>query len=415
MLKSKNIEDYFQAKLSDIKPGVTITFDMYLFFQQNRHLMLWRTKADPITDNFIDKYKSRGLQTVWIHKDDTEEYYRYLRPDFAAPKKPKLEKVPEPEPQPEAKIEQPPPEPKKEIETKAKEPEQVIEIEPKTEMGAKIVAIMNMENVEEAKKATLISMEAKVLLNQTASAMKMEDHVAAQQQAKKVIQDVISNTANELSASVNEMWHLSESAPEINHATNVATYVVIFALAFGRIDQSLIADLAFAALVHDIGLSQIPFENIKTPWKRMTDDQLRMYAQHVKFTVDYISMFAPEVPQRVKAIIYQHHEKFDGSGYPQGLKGFKVDDVAQLLSIADVMESVSSGRWDGVQRTLKDTFALLESLEKVRSFPEYFNPEVFEAIMRWSRSVDAEKHTTVEAMKTVKEQTKHLMRDKKAG
>jgi HD-GYP domain-containing protein (c-di-GMP phosphodiesterase class II) len=412
MLKSKNIEDYFQANLSEIKPGASITFDMYLFFQQNRHLMLWRKKADPITDVFIDKYKARGLQTVWIHKDDTDEYYRYLRPEFVNPKGPKKVETPvEAQPEPKA---QTPPEPMAEIEAKEKEPEQFIEIEPKTEMGAKIVAIMNMENVEEAKKAVLISMEAKALLNQTASAMKLEEQEVAHREAKKVIQDVISNTANELSASVNEMWHLSESAPEINHATNVATYVVIFALAFGRIDQSLIADLAFAALVHDIGLSQIPFESIKTPWKRMTNDGLQVYAQHVKFTVDYISMYAPEVPQRVKAIIYQHHEKFDGSGYPQRLKGFKVDDVAQLLSIADVMESVSSGRWDGVQRTLKDTFSLLETLEKVRSFPEYFNPEVFEAIMRWSRSVDSEKTGTLEAMKTVQEQSKHLIIDRKA-
>ncbi len=397
MLKSKNIEDYFQAKLSEIKPGDAITFDMYLFFQQNRHLMLWKKRTESLTDSFIDKYKMRGLETVWIHKDDTDEYYRYLNPHQAKKTAP-----------PEPKID----EQKLELEAKEKEPTQTLEIEPKTEMGAKIVAIMNMEEVENKKKAALIAKEARTLLQQVSTPVHLNDQETAQTLAKQIIHDVISNTANELSSSVSEMWRLSETDPGIKHATNVATYVVIFALSFGRIEQSLIADMAFAALVHDLGLSQIPFDLASKPWKLMTAEESKIYSEHVKKTVDYISIFAPEVPQRVKAIIYQHHEKFDGSGYPQKLKGFNVDDIAQLLSIADIMESVSSGRWDGNKRTLKETFALLESLEKVRSFPEYFNPEVFEAIMRWSRTTDAQTHSS-EAIKMVQEQSQSLIQNKK--
>jgi HD-GYP domain-containing protein (c-di-GMP phosphodiesterase class II) len=89
----------------------------------------------------------------------------------------------------------------------------------------------------------------------------------------------------------------------------------------------------------------------------------------------------------VLAILSQHHEKFDGTGYPKGLKGFSVDDISQLLSIADLVDTVGSGHWDGKERTLKETLEEIETMEKSRTFPEHFNPEVYAAVMRWVRSI----------------------------
>ncbi len=190
---------------------------------------------------------------------------------------------------------------------------------------------------------------------------------------------------------------------------NVATFAVIFAMAFGRIDTSLIADLALAGLLHDVGVTQVSAKISSKPWKSFTAAELSDYSQHVTASVELIQLYAPSVSERVKTLIGQHHEKFDGSGYPNRLQGFRVDDVAQLVSISDVLDSVASGKWDGTVRSLKSTLEFLEGLEKSRTFPEYFNPDVFGVVATWSRTTKAAQPMQG-AMETVKAQTNQLLK-----
>ena len=64
MTKSKEITDYFDAKLSDIKPLITLEFDVHLYFSQNQHMMTLFRKDEAPTPEFILKYKSRGLEKI---------------------------------------------------------------------------------------------------------------------------------------------------------------------------------------------------------------------------------------------------------------------------------------------------------------------------------------------------------------
>jgi HD-GYP domain-containing protein (c-di-GMP phosphodiesterase class II) len=214
---------------------------------------------------------------------------------------------------------------------------------------------------------------------------------------------------DQISGEASEIWRLSNADPTFEHALNVSTYSVLFALAFGKISMELLADLALAGLLHDIGLSQIPAQYAPIVWSEQTPEQRKEYMKHVDAGLELLDAFAPQTSPRVRTLIGQHHEKFDGKGYPKSLQGFALDDVAQLVAMADLFDSIGSGRWDGEKRTLGETLDTLEKIERARTFPEYFNPEVFSTVIRWTRS-EGSKEQTAAALEVVKGQTKGLLK-----
>jgi hypothetical protein len=58
--------------------------------------------------------------------------------------------------------------------------------------------------------------------------------------------------------------------------------------------------------------------------------------------------------------------------------------------MAELGDSMGSGQWDGQARLIKEVFDFIESLEKQKAFPQYFNPEVFNQVVQWIRSASAE-------------------------
>ena len=405
MLKSRDISDYVEAKLSELRPGAPIGFDVHLYMTQNHHILVWRRSGDVITDGFLDKYRERGVEKIWIHNTDMEAYYRYLNPEAETESGSESETVSGSVSVSEA-VETPSPS-DTDTDTATDSPPYL------TPEGETLSELMNHDDVNEREKIALIAKSARAILSLSASAGTIQEQRLADQKARNVVHDILGHAATQVHSVSNEIWRLSDVDPALEHSVNVATYAVIFAMAFGRIDRDLIGDIALAGLLHDIGVSQVSSKVTASPWKSLKGDTLREYATHVDATLVLIQTYAPEISDRIKAIISQQHEKFDGTGYPRGLQGFRVDDISQLLAIADLLDSISHGRWDGTERTLRDTFETLESLEKARTFPEHFNPEVFSAVIRWIKN-----HASIDsaeaALKIVEQQVRVLVQAKVA-
>lgn len=387
MLKSKEIVEYFEANLADLVPGIPLTFDVYLYFSQNMHIVQWRSKGDILTREFIDKNRSRGIDKVWIHKEDTSTFVQYLNP--APPPK----AAPPPESGKIKKLEGPQKRATKRIHTK---------------QGEEMAETLNSVELTDEEKSAKLAKDAQAILSASATADDLESQSAANLLARKIVQDILETIKTENSEVAEEIWTLSNIDADFEHSVNVGAYATIFAMAFGQTDKLLIADLSLAGLLHDIGLSQIPAAVSSTPWRKMTDEQRKTYSAHVRQGIALINTYAPHTSDRTRSIIDQHHEKFDGSGYPQGLKGFKVDDLGQLLAMADVLDSIAVGRWDGIKRTYRDAIALLEEVEKVQTFPEYFNPEVFSTIIKWTRNPQSDDVTSA-TIKHLKKQAQRLI------
>ena len=107
------------------------------------------------------------------------------------------------------------------------------------------------------------------------------------------------------------------------------------------LSENLIEGLRIAGLLHDIGKISVPAEILSKPGK-ITQDEYNIIKQHCQ--IGYEILKGIEFPWPVAQIVLQHHEKMNGSGYPLGLTGEEILLEARILTVADVIEAMSSHR-----------------------------------------------------------------------
>jgi PAS domain S-box-containing protein/putative nucleotidyltransferase with HDIG domain len=99
--------------------------------------------------------------------------------------------------------------------------------------------------------------------------------------------------------------------------------------------------LRLAALVHDIGKIAIPAEILTRP-RQLTEDEYELVKHHVQFGYDILKEI--DFARPIADIVLQHHERMDGSGYPNGNRGEDTRLEARIVAVADVIESMASHR-----------------------------------------------------------------------
>ena len=149
------------------------------------------------------------------------------------------------------------------------------------------------------------------------------------------------------------------------HSINVFTLSMIIGIKnFFPIDRLMI--LAQSALLHDIGKKFLPQE-ILDGAKNLTDEQRNIFEQHALFGLEYIESLK-KLPPEVARIISQHHERLDGSGYPNKLTGDNIHKLAQIVSITNSFDSIIDGQ------DLRNRFIVSEAVEFLHgSGGIYFN------------------------------------------
>ncbi|MCF7820930.1 MAG: PAS domain S-box protein [Mariprofundaceae bacterium] len=120
--------------------------------------------------------------------------------------------------------------------------------------------------------------------------------------------------------------------------------VVELATAIARamsLEESRIEGIRMGAIIHDIGKIHLPAEILSKP-SRLTDIEYSLIRSHPQAGFDILKDI--HFPWPVADIAHQHHERLDGSGYPQGLKGDQICLEARIVAVADVVEAMSSHR-----------------------------------------------------------------------
>jgi putative nucleotidyltransferase with HDIG domain len=125
------------------------------------------------------------------------------------------------------------------------------------------------------------------------------------------------------------------------HCVDVCIYAIITSKALGM-PYDEIRELALAAILHDIGKCKVPLEILNKP-DRLTDDEYFVIKNHAIYGMEIIKN-TPGLSPRISKIVCQHHEKWDGTGYPVGLKSFDIDRGARIISIADVYDALTANR-----------------------------------------------------------------------
>lgn len=154
------------------------------------------------------------------------------------------------------------------------------------------------------------------------------------------------------------------------HERRVARLSVEIAKSLG-LDGKQIEGLSMAAEIHDLGKLKIPMDLLSKP-ARLTPIELELVKTHTTVGAELIDGIEFERP--IARIVRQHHERLDGSGYPDGLVGTDILCEARIISVADVVEAIASHR---PYRAAMGVDAALVELLQERG--RLYDPEVVDA------------------------------------
>ncbi len=124
------------------------------------------------------------------------------------------------------------------------------------------------------------------------------------------------------------------------HQQRVADVACTIAQAMG-LDEDSVYGLRMACVIHDLGKITVPAGILAKPG-RLSDLEYELIKNHVQAGYDILRQI--EFPWPLADIIIQHHERLDGSGYPQGLKNGEILIQSRILAVADVFETIASHR-----------------------------------------------------------------------
>ncbi len=153
--------------------------------------------------------------------------------------------------------------------------------------------------------------------------------------------DVVESIRSEIAElpSILVSWTVFSSADDYEyvHAFDVAVFSVAVALAMG--ERARVVDVGLGALMHDVGLALVPGAERYLGDVGLSGPDLEQVRAHPELGVRVLRQH-PRISAFTKAIVAQHHERMDGSGYPRGLRGSEIHLYPRIVACADVYSSM---------------------------------------------------------------------------
>ena len=172
---------------------------------------------------------------------------------------------------------------------------------------------------------------------------------------------------------VREWGQSIESADSYTHGHcgRVADYALRVARAL-ELDDGELATIRLGAYLHDVGKVKVPHEILNKDGP-LTPEEFTIIKQHPVWGLELL--VAIEFPWDIKPIIRWHHEKYDGSGYPDGLHGDEIPLAAQIICIGDIYDAMTT------TRSYRPAMARAVALKEMRRCRHWWHPDVFDAFM----------------------------------
>ncbi len=156
------------------------------------------------------------------------------------------------------------------------------------------------------------------------------------------------------------------------HCERVAGYAVEIARELG-LDSEAVEAVRLGAALHDVGKTRVPAAILHKAG-RLTAEEFEIVKQHPAWGLEMLDTV--ECPATVRAMVGLHHEKHDGTGYPDGLSGDEIPVAAAIICIADVYDALITRR--SYRQALPARLAFLEMHLRQR----WWQPEVYAAFSR---------------------------------
>lgn len=209
---------------------------------------------------------------------------------------------------------------------------------------------------------------------------RVKTHLSLSNQKRALYQQVKLQTKELISTRNNIIQKLGRAAEfkdneTGDHVQRMSKYAFVLATAFGM-DEAAADMLMNAAPMHDIGKIGVP-DHILKKAGRLNEDEWQVMKEHAAFGGKILDEKNPSpLMEMAKTVAITHHEKWDGSGYPKGLKAQEIPLTGRIIAIADVFDALTSAR------PYKPAWTIERSVELIKSESgKHFDPELVDCFV----------------------------------
>jgi len=235
------------------------------------------------------------------------------------------------------------------------------------------IVLPPMARAEEVKRAQKLHRDTCKLVSGMMSDVRMGKQIQLEQ-CEPMVDRILESIFRFPSALLPLAQVKSRDEYTFQHSASVSA----LAVAFGRtldLPRDSIKELALGGLLHDVGKALVPSAILNKPGK-LTDSEYMVMKHHAAYGADLLKK-TQGISDIAFSAVAQHHERFDGTGYPQGLKGDAITLYGQMMAIIDVYDAITSLRV--YHKGMPPTEALRKMYEWSAT---HFNPRLVQAFIK---------------------------------
>ncbi len=318
------LKSYRAVKIIDLEPGQELDFETSIYLPANNRYVKLSNPGDALDQSRVDRIKNSKFSNIQVPTDQIKQFYAYS--------------------------------------------------------AKRLHALGSSEQLSVTEKKERLSGAVRDLIGGLFS-----DKSASFETGASIMKDCGEIVKSYILQGAENDWYsriqtlLGERGDGYSHSANVSTLAALFSMGLGIGKPE---ELALAGLLHDIGIAELPAEIQVLDPERMSPEQLEAYKKHPEISVELIKSRKIVVPEIVTKAILQHHELYNGTGYPNGYFGDRICKEAQVLALADRFDYLTCLKEGQPLMTPHQAVSHLRSLQVNDPSNIRYNPELLKQLLQ---------------------------------
>lgn len=189
-------------------------------------------------------------------------------------------------------------------------------------------------------------------------------------EAKVLVEEMVSFVSADMAAVSSLMRLSAHDYYTYNHCVDVAVYSIVLAKKLYGDDKNILMMAGLGGLLHDIGKRKLDLSIINKT-SALTPEEWEEIKRHPTYGRDYLESIS-SIPDETRRVVFEHHENFDGTGYPTGLRAEDISKITRIVTIADVFDALTTNR------SYHKAISPVEALNTMFGMqPGKFDPHIF--------------------------------------
>lgn len=274
---------FIPVSVKTLRPSLGLPVSLYVRESRNAPCRLYREKDVPFNQSDLDNLLERGLTTLFMEAEEHANYQRYLQDHLEA--------------------------------------------------------VLADESIPVTARFSSLNEVVRDVLAESFRDGNVDETIAVCHEMARYSVDLICRQDTVAGDLVGVLYHDYQT---FTHSANVAYYCVMLARAMGLSDREKLHEIAVGGLLHDLGKLEIPGKILNKPGP-LTREEFLIVQEHPR--TGFLKLCRRnDITRGQLMMVYQHHERLNGKGYPVGLTGAEMHDWARLCAVVDVYEALTSNR-----------------------------------------------------------------------